>query len=91
MEKRMQDAIYIKFLKTPLSDDEQAQVDQIDNDILVCEFNALMRKKVYDFSPKLHSTPTFELKEFTDVENTFLMHYYGDGLRIWLDGAVEDY
>ena len=91
MEKRMQDAIYDRFLKTPLSDEEYALVEQIDNDILVCEFNALMRKKVYDFQPAIISSPSFELKDFTEVENTFLMHYYGDGLKIWLSEAVEDY
>ena len=89
MEKRLQDTIYNKFLITALSGEELALVDRIDNDILVSEFDVLMRRRVYDSKPELHSTPSFDLRDFKDVENTFLAHYYGDGLKIWLSGTED--
>jgi hypothetical protein len=53
IEKRLQDTIYNKFLGSPLTEDEEARVEEIDHDILVCEFSALMKKKVFGF-PTLH-------------------------------------
>jgi len=72
IEKRLQGMIYRKFLGAPLSDEETAYIDQIDRDILVCEFNALMRKKVFDESPIISSTPSFELCGFTETENAYI-------------------
>ncbi|MCL1880934.1 MAG: HD domain-containing protein [Oscillospiraceae bacterium] len=46
IEEGLQNAIYEKYLKTPLSEGEQNQVKQIDDDMLVHEFNALMQKWV---------------------------------------------
>ena len=79
IEKRLQDVIYDKFLETPLSDEELAHIDQIDHDMLVCEFNVLMRKKVYNFQPDICSNPSFEFDGFIDIENEFLNIYYNLG------------
>jgi len=78
IEKRLQDVIYTKFLGAPLSEAEFALVNKIDNDMLVCEFNALMTKtKVYDVIPKLSGTPSFEYRNQLEVETEFLKIYYG--------------
>ena len=71
-ESRLQNAIYCKFLRTPLSESELEQLEQIDNDMLVCEFNALMPKKVFDVIPTVSIRETFEFRDFTQVENEFL-------------------
>ena len=78
IEKRLQDTIYTKFLGAPLGDAEFALMDNIDNDMLACEFDILMSKKeVFDIVPKLVSSPVFDTIEFKEVESTFLKVYYG--------------
>jgi len=72
IEKRLQDTIYGKFLGSPLTDDEAASVDNIDYDMLVCEFNALMKKKVFDYCPDISSKPSFEFREFKAVEDELI-------------------
>jgi len=78
IEKRLQDIIYTRFLGDVLSDEEVSAIDQIDNDMLVCEFYILMKgKRHYDSVPELSGEPSFDLKDFTEVESTFLKVYYG--------------
>jgi hypothetical protein len=71
IEKRLQDTIYEQFLGSPLTEEEITHVDQIDRDMLVCEFNALMEKKVFDFVPDIKSNPRFDFCEFAEVEKEF--------------------
>ena len=77
IEKRLQDIIYVKFLGSDLTEDEAVYVEQIDHDMLVCEFNALMRKKVFDDYPEISSSPFFEFNGFTEVKNEFLKVFLG--------------
>jgi hypothetical protein len=77
IEKRLQDTIYGKFLGLPLTDDEAASVDKIDHDMLVCEFNALMKKKVFDDCPDISSKPSFEFRSFANVESEFICVFMG--------------
>ena len=72
IEKRLQNMIYSKFLGLPLSAEEVAHVKQIDKDMLVCEFNVLMMKKVFDHCPSIVSEPSFEFGGFVEAENKFL-------------------
>jgi len=78
IEKCLQDTIYNKFIGASLTDDEIAIVDQIDKDMLVCEFNALMRKKVFDDIPSINSKPSFRFCDFTVVENEFIGMFKGE-------------
>jgi len=78
IEKRLQGIIYTRFLGNALSDDELSAIDSIDNDMLVCEFSILMKdKRLYDSVPELSSEPSFDYKDFAEVESTFLKVYYG--------------
>ena len=78
IEKRLQDVIYTKFLGSPLSEEDFALMHQIDNDMLIWEFDTLMTKtKIYNTVPKLASKPIYECSDFEQVENTFLKVYYG--------------
>jgi len=78
IEKRLQDAIYTKFLGTPLSSDEFELMNEIDNDMLVFEFAKLKTsRKLFDHTPKLYSEPILECSNFKETESTFLKTYYG--------------
>jgi len=72
IENRLQNMIYDKFLGSHLSNEEAANVKQIDNDILIYEFKALMKKKVFDECPNISSKPTFKFSSFAETENEFL-------------------
>ena len=78
IEKQLQDTIYTKFLGAALPEDEFSQMNQIDNDMLACEFDALKKNiKIYNNVPKLRSTPSFEYRNQAEVETEFLKIYYG--------------
>lgn len=72
IEKHLQDMIYEKFLDSPLTADEVAAIKHIDDDMLICEFNALMSKKVFSEQPILLSKPSFALRDFHEVEKEFI-------------------
>ena len=78
IEKNLQDIIFSKFLGEPITAEEFILMNQIDNDMLVSEFDALMKKrKIFDQTPNLSSTPSFEYRNQTEVETEFLKTYYG--------------
>jgi len=78
IEANLQNIIYIKYLGSALQDDESDLMSQIDNDMLVSEFNALMKKtKVFNTKPILTGTPSFEYRNQSEVETEFLKVYYG--------------
>ena len=77
IEKRLQDIIYYKFLGSPLTAEEAALVEHIDQDMLVCEFDALMTKKVFGDCPDTISKPSFEFRGFTEAENEFIRIFTG--------------
>ena len=72
IEKHLQDMIYQKFLGSPLTDDEAVCVEQIDHDMLICEFKELMNKRVFGDSPNLISSPSFPECDYQSVKNMFL-------------------
>ena len=72
IEKCLQDIIFEKFLGSPLTDIEAAYVDKIDHDMLICEFNVLMHKKVFGDYPNISSKPNYEFRGFREVEYEFL-------------------
>ena len=82
IEKRLQDIIYTRFLGEPPDESELSYIEQIDNDMLVCEFEALSRNKLLFGAykkelPVLKSNPSYETRDFTEVETEFLKVYYG--------------
>ena len=72
IEKPLQDAIWNKWLETPLSEEETAQVFQIDDEILAHEFLVLMETPLVDPTPKLRSQPEFAFMGFEGCEQEFL-------------------
>lgn len=75
IEQQLQDLIYQKYLTSPLSSEEVMQVKQIDDLMLVCEFNALMRKPVFDYQPNMASHIHLELESFESVCQKYLDCY----------------
>ncbi len=72
IEHRLQQLIYQRFLPEPLSEQEAAQLKQIDDDMLVCEFRALMRKPVFAHAPQMQRVPDFSVQPFAAVEAAYL-------------------
>ena len=78
IERRLQDVIYTKFLGILESEEVYTLVDQIDNEMLLHEFNTLMNKRCKPaVLPVLYSTPSFVNRNQTEVETEFLKIYYG--------------
>jgi len=78
IEKHLQDVIYTKYLGAPLPEEEFTLMNQIDNDMLVCELNALMKnKKIFNTKPTLKSTPSLKYKTQQETETEYLKIYYG--------------
>ena len=75
VEKRLQDVIFSKYLNSALTDYEKRQIDKIDYDMLICEFDSLMNKKVFNKIPEMKSYPCFDFKDFNDVKIEFLNIY----------------
>lgn len=62
IEERLQSLIYQNFISEPLSSEDFTQIKQIDELMLVCEFNALMRKPVFDYQPDMVGRINLELE-----------------------------
>jgi len=77
IEKRLQDAIYEKFLGSPLTGDELTHIDQIDNDVLASELSVLMKKTIIDTCPELRGKPSFEFCSFGEIEDDFIRIFMG--------------
>lgn len=82
IEKQLQDYVYRKFLGSSLTSDEAVLVDEIDDAMLVHEFDNLSKNKILFAAyktplPELKSVPSFETRDFTDIENEFMKVYYG--------------
>lgn len=76
IEKPLQDSIWNKYLDQPLSQEESAQVFQIDDAMLYHEFVALMNTKLSSTEPELQTNPTFEFTGFTHTESDFLRYFH---------------
>jgi len=77
IEQQLQNIIYTKYLGAPLPEEEFALMNQIDNDMLVFELNALMKEKnTFGETPLLLSKPSIEYKPQTETENKFQQLYY---------------
>ena len=81
IEKPLQDMIWEKWLDAPLTAEEEALVFRIDNDLLVCEFQALMNIQP-PAAPELASRPAFSFTGFDRCEEDFLRLF-----RLLTDGT----
>lgn len=72
IEEPLQDAIWLKFLGTPLTEEENRQVFAIDDDILWHEFVNLMGAALSDTKPALASSPIYEFMGFESCRDEYL-------------------
>ena len=75
IEENLQNKIYEKLIGSQLSGEEQMLVKQVDDDLLIWEFNALMKKKVFEELPDIKSNPSFDFIGFVDAENDFIQKF----------------
>ena len=72
IEEPLQDAIWLKYLGTPLTAEENRQVFQIDDDVLWHEFVNLMGAALSDTEPALASSPIYEFMGFEPCRADYL-------------------
>ena len=76
IEEPLQDAIWLKYLGTPLTEEENRQVFQIDDDILWHEFVQLMEAALSDDEPALASRPVYEFMGFHGCRDEYLRLFH---------------
>ena len=72
IEEPLQEAIWLKFLGEPLTEEENRLVFLVDDEILENEFPALMGAQLYETVPALVSQPQFAFESFSATEQEFL-------------------
>jgi hypothetical protein len=72
IEDRLLETIYTHFLGDSLTDEEAAQVKDVDDSLLYHEFYHYMGEKLQSTSPCLSSHPVFETRSFCEVEKEYL-------------------
>lgn len=76
IEEPLQDAIWLKYLGTPLTEEENRQVFQIDDDILWHEFVQLMGAALSDDEPSLASEPIYDFMGFENCRQEYLRLFW---------------
>lgn len=72
IEEPLQDAIWLKFLGTPLTEEENRQVFAIDDEVLWHEFVKLMGAALSDTEPPLASSPIYDFMGFVPCRDEYL-------------------
>lgn len=72
IEEPLQDTIWLKYLGSPLTEEENRQVFAIDDDILWHEFVNLMGAALNDNEPALSSKPIYDFMGFAPCRDEYL-------------------
>ncbi len=75
MEEKLLDMIYTKYLGAPLTEEEQARLKEIDDDLLYYDLLELLNGSVIEPAPKLHIPLSYEVIPFEKVERRYLELY----------------
>lgn len=75
-EEHLLDVIYRWFLGSALSQEEQAALKQIDDDLLYYDLMELLNEPSDREAPQLHIDLNYEVKPFETVERQYLQLYY---------------
>lgn len=75
IEAPLQNVIWEKYLGAPLTEEENAQVFDIDDAVLWYEFAELMETKLSEDAPQLLSKPKIEFPGFRETEEAFLRRF----------------
>ena len=72
IEEPLQDTIWLKYLGTPLTVEENRQVFQIDDDVLWHEFVNLMGAALSNNEPALATVPEYSFTGFDTCREEYL-------------------
>ena len=72
VEKRLQDAIFDKWIVPMLTEEERRHVFLVDDEILYVEFAELMDYALDDEEPVMASVPDVACRDIQDIESAFL-------------------
>lgn len=75
IEKRLQDAIYARFGLMPLTDEERAMIDDIDDTMLYQEFYQIEGVCLFAKELPCQSHPDFLERPFSEVKQEFLRQF----------------
>lgn len=75
-ETPLQEAIWLKWLETPLTDEERRQVFAIDDALLYHEFLTHTGYPLTEETPEILTKPSFAFVPFAEVEQAFLDAFY---------------
>jgi predicted RNase H-like nuclease len=76
IEEKLQSTIYARFGLGDLSEDEQAQIKDVDDALLHFEFAALMECQIYDPPPFKVMEHDFSQRDFMSVEKEFMTNFF---------------
>ena len=71
-EEQLLCMIYKKFLGSGLTEEEQAQLDEIDHALLWYDLEILLGEKQQTEAPRLHIDLAYEVRPFEEVEREYL-------------------
>ena len=71
-ENHLLDVLYTKFLGTPLSEEEEKLIKEIDNALLWYDLKYLLDEELEERQPKLHVEPDYAVRAFSEVEKEYL-------------------
>lgn len=72
MEERLLEQIYKKYLGTPLTEEEEKKVKQIDDDMLYYDLLNLLSEKMDRDAPVMATDFSYEILPFEEVERQYL-------------------
>ena len=70
-EEKLLRIIYRKFLGSDLTEAEQAQLREIDNDLLWYDLEVLLKEKQSGIAPKIHIKLDYQVRPFETVEQEY--------------------
>ena len=76
LEESLLDLIYVKFLGSSLTPEEQEQLKEIDDAMLWYDLEKLLDEKQNGEAPELHIAPDYSVRSFRDVEKEYLELFY---------------
>ena len=75
-EKRLFDLIYTKYLGSPLTEEEERRLKQIDDDLLYYDLRELLNEPQEEPAPVLGIALSYEWRTFEEVEREYLQLFH---------------
>ena len=85
-EERLLQMIYVRYLGSPLTDEERRMVREIDDGALFYDLKELLHNEQSEEDPQFHVVPSYEEKPFAEVEKEYLAPMYSAEAKV--DGEL---